>query len=100
MFVGLFRIYNQDLDKVINFVLQKYEHNEKLNLVFRLYANEINRLFYYMCLDQDTIRITINKFNVLNNKAEDMKVHRLKLHAFLDNASDPYNKIGLSEIIW
>ena len=94
----VFRTYDTNMFKVVNFVLHHYKNNEDLQILFRVYANEIMKFLHKLCVDDP--KVTLHKLNTINGKAEEMKVHRLKLLAVLEKASDPFNKVSMEQIVW
>ena len=80
--------------------MEKYQNNNDLQILFRLYAKEVMKFLYNLCIDEQTIKSNIVKFNLFNSKAQEMKVHKNKLQAVLDKATDPFNRISLDQIAW
>lgn len=86
---------------MIYFVLEKFENNYNVQIIARLYVNELMRLMNSYCSDSETRDKVLKTFRALNDKVYELKAPREKLLTILDRAAaDRTKPESVGKLAW
>ena len=80
--------------------MAKFDDNFNIQIITRLFVNEIMRLMNGFCSDSDTRDQMLRAFKALNDKVQELKAPRDKVLWVLNQALDPTKAEPVAKLVW